>query len=86
MIDFCAWRHVFGEPGKGVHAHRVCDIAVVDFTLTFALAYLVWSLMGDSCPFAVVLGACFGVGVLAHRLFCVRTRIDRFLFPCAQDT
>jgi hypothetical protein len=32
-------------------------------------------------PFAYTLIALFVLGIILHRIFCVRTTIDKFLFP-----
>lgn len=78
-MDLCSWRHTLGEPGKGVHSIRLWDIAIVDLALTFVVAYLLWRWTDKRYDFLVILGACLGLGVWAHRLFCVRTRIDTYL-------
>lgn len=45
MIDFCKYKNIFGEPGKGVHQYRFAGVAIVDAGLTVLLAgvtTLVW--------------------------------------------
>lgn len=75
---------MFGAPGTGVHAHRLFGVAIVDVVATLVVACLVarfafrfpWASVGTLCT---VLAA-FALGVVAHRVFCVRTRVDRLLF------
>ena len=37
----CPYRHVFGRPGEGVHAHRIFGVASVDLALTVLGAALI---------------------------------------------
>lgn len=75
----CKYKDIFGKPGQGVHKYRIFNIAIVDFALTviagvFLAKYLkvnVW----------VMLAFLFLLGIVLHRLFCVRTTVDKYLFP-----
>ena len=76
----CEYRDMFGKVAQGVHAYRIADIAVVDVIATILLALLihhVWPKYG----FGYILLALFLLGIIMHRLFCVRTRIDKLIFP-----
>lgn len=81
----CRYRHALGRPGEGVHSYRLFGVAVVDVALTilaaalFARFALGWALL--SWRTAALTSTLFISGVAAHRLFCVRTRVDRLLFP-----
>ena len=74
----CPYANLFGRPGEGAHAYRIANIAVVDTVLTIVVALLVarWAHWN---PFLTLLGA-FGLGIILHRVFCVRTTVDRLLF------
>jgi hypothetical protein len=74
----CKYRDALGVPGKGVHAYRFMGIAVVDLVLTVVAAAVIARLAGWS--FAWTLGGLLVLGVGMHRLFCVRTTVDRLLF------
>lgn len=75
---FCEHRDVFGRPGQGVHARRVLGLAAVDVVGTVVIGLLAaW--VGGFTPWKAVALA-FLAGVVAHRLFCVRTTVDRLLF------
>ena len=82
----CAYKNLFGETGKGVHSIRVFNIAVVDViaTIIFAFAIHQFILEGMLGIYSVsiwwVLLACFILGIISHRLFCVRTTVDKWLF------
>ncbi len=69
---------VFGEVGKGIHSYRVFDIAIVDVLLTFLVAFLI-SKFGKFSFYKVVI-ILFVVGVIAHRVFRVNTKINKMIF------
>lgn len=69
---------MFGEPNQGVHALRFLNIAVVDVFSTLLGAYLLHYFTG--WPLVWTLVGLFVLGIILHRVFCVRTTVDRFLF------
>lgn len=73
----CPYKNFFGEPGEGVHAYRFFGIAVVDALLTILVAWMV-SFYFNLVFWKVLLGL-FIAGIVLHRLFCVRTTIDKLL-------
>jgi len=78
MSGLCKYSDMFGAPGTGVHSYRVFNIAVIDYSLTVVTAVLLsyhykWN-------FTYVLVGLFLSGIVAHRVFCVRTTVDRMLF------
>ena len=75
MVDFCKYKNIFGEPGKGVHSYRVMNIAVVDVLFTIIGAALISYF--TKYPFLYVLATLFILGIFFHWLFCVDTTIDR---------
>ena len=75
----CPYKYIFGEPNKGVHAHRIFDIAIVDVLSTIAAAYGISQYFKKD--FKEIMLVLFLLGIILHRLFCVRTTIDKFLFP-----
>jgi hypothetical protein len=74
----CPFSNVFGKPEEGVHSYRIMNVAVVDTLLTVLVAFII-----SRKHFWKVLVALFFAGILLHRLFCVRTTIDKLLFPHA---
>lgn len=81
-LDLCRYKDLFGRPGEGAHAYRVFDIAAVDVSVTFVVAYLAARVFGVA--FWKSLGILFIVGIITHRAFCVRTTVDKWLFPTIQ--
>jgi hypothetical protein len=75
---FCKHKDIFGEVKKGAHSYRLFNIAIVDVLATLLVAWLIsWSLHYN---FVFVLVCLFVIGIIMHRLFCVRTTIDKWLF------
>ena len=78
MVDLCKYKDIFGEPGQGVHSFRIFNIAIVDVLLTILGAFLISYFM--QINFGKTLLVLFILGIILHRLFCVRTTIDKLLF------
>lgn len=78
MVDLCKYKNLLGEPGKGVHSIRFMNIAVVDVMLTILLAFLISYYTNYSLIFILIL--VFILGIILHRLFCVKTTIDKLIF------
>jgi hypothetical protein len=68
----------FAVPRKSFHAIRVLDVAVVDVVGTLAIAWA-WSAMSGRSLWCTA-GVLFALGVVAHRLFGIRTKVDTMLF------
>jgi hypothetical protein len=77
-MSLCKYKNIFGEPNKGVHSYRIFNIAVVDVVATVLVAYLIAYLGNFS--FLQTLIFFFILGIVLHRIFCVRTTIDKMLF------
>jgi len=77
-ISLCPYKDIFGKPKEGVHQYRLFDIAIVDVLFTIGGAYLVSKFTKQD--FKLVLLILFLSGIALHRLFCVQTTIDKFLF------
>ena len=72
---FCSYSTMLGEVNQGIHAYRVLDIAIVDVIGTFLIAYLI-----SKKHFVKTAILLFVLGIVLHRLFCVRTTLDKLLF------
>ena len=74
----CAYRDMFGKPGEGAHSIRIFDVAVVDVVATLIGAWFIASAVDIGYGWALL--GLFLAGIVLHRLFCVRTRVDRWLW------
>tara|TARA_B110000495_G_scaffold195355_1_gene202773 strand:+ start:2276 stop:2521 length:246 start_codon:yes stop_codon:yes gene_type:complete len=80
MWYFCKYKYILGEPKKGLHSYRVFNIAIVDVLLTFILAKFIQYYIMEESELSLILVFCFIAGVILHRVFCVKTTIDKLLF------
>ena len=77
---FCEFKDMFGKPNEGSHKYRIpcLDIAAVDVIATFIVGLLIYIIIGGSYKNIIII--LFLSSILLHRLFCVRTKVDKFLF------
>jgi len=80
MTIFCKYSELFGKVGEGIHSYRIFDIALIDVIVTIIFAYFIHKLFLKKYKFYQVLIGIFIVGIIAHRLFCVRSAVDKILF------
>ena len=82
----CKYKNIFGKPGEGAHSIRIFNIAIIDVLATILLAITIHQIILEQSlgihyiSIWLVIGLCFLAGVIAHRVFCVRTTIDKLLF------
>jgi hypothetical protein len=75
----CQYKHMFGDVNAGIHSYRLLNIAVVDVIFTLLGAFLLSNLF--RVDFVYIACGLFALGIVCHRMFCVRTTVDAFLFP-----
>ena len=86
-MSLCKYKNVFGEPNTGIHSVRVFNFAIFDILATILVGVLLhqyiiveWLEMSSSIKLWMVLVVLFALGILLHRLYCVRTTVDKILF------
>lgn len=86
-MSLCKYKNIFGEPNTGIHSIRVFDIAIFDVLSTIIGAIVIHQIiiisildMGNTIRLWMVVVSLFILGIILHRLFCVRTTIDKLLF------
>ena len=77
-MSLCKYKNYFGESGKGVHSYRIFNIAIVDVVMTLIGALIISYLSGIKFIWSAL--GLFILGILLHRIFCVRTTIDKAIF------
>ena len=77
---FCNYSEIFGKVGEGLHSYRIFDIAIIDVIFTIIGAYFLQKNIFKKYNYHEVLVGLFLLGVIMHRLFCVRTTVDKLLF------
>ena len=68
----------FGKVGEGVHKTRIFNIAIIDVIMSI-IGALIISYLFKVCFIRTLIGV-FLTGIVLHRIFCVRTTVDKFLF------
>jgi len=74
----CPFSEIFGKPNEGVHSYRIFNLAIIDILLTIIGAFIIAKLFNYN--FMVILIIIFILGIILHRLFCVNTTINKFIF------
>jgi len=78
-MDLCKYKNALGESGKGIHSYKLFGISMADVIMTFIGAWIISYFLKSS--FIKTLIILFLLGIILHRLFCVRTTVDKLLFP-----
>jgi hypothetical protein len=68
-----------GVPNEGIHSYRIFNIAYMDVIGTIIGAILLAWIMKWNY-FRTIIGM-FVFGIIIHRIFDVRTTVDKLLFP-----
>jgi hypothetical protein len=80
-MSLCKYKNMLGEPDKGIHSYRLFGVAMADVIMTVIAAAAISYFRKQS--FIQILLFLFLLGIVLHRIFCVRTTIDKLLFPNA---
>jgi hypothetical protein len=74
----CKYKNIFGKPNEGVHSIRFMNLAVVDIISTIIGGFLIAKYFNLNIYLTIF--TLFLLGIIAHRLFCVKTQVDKILF------
>lgn len=77
-MDLCKYQNSLGIPNQGVHSYRLFGLAIVDVIFTIIGAMIISYFSNRSFVYTLIF--LFLLGIILHRLFCVRTTIDKLLF------
>ena len=77
-VGLCKYKDALGVPGQGVHSYRIFNIAIVDVIMTVIGAYLFSLIFRTSFLYTTIV--LFILGIILHKIFCVKTTVDKFLF------
>lgn len=77
-MNLCQYKNSLGVPQKGIHKYRLGGLAVVDVFFTLLASFFLSYYFRISWITTSLL--LFALGIVMHRLFCVRTTIDKILF------
>lgn len=85
-MNLCMYKNIFGKVTKGVHSYRFFNLAMVDVIMTLIGGLIISKLSRITkssyyhLSFIQTTIGLFILGIIMHRLFCVRTTIDKLLF------
>ena len=74
----CIYKDSLGIAGQGFHTHFL-GIAILDVIGTILIAHLLSYFFNWNIYLTLI--ATFLTGIVLHRMFCVRTTVDKILFP-----
>ena len=80
--DLCKYKNALGIPGQGIHSFRFFGVAIADVIMTIIGAYFISLFTKWNYLYTLVI--LFILGIFLHRIFCVRTTVDKLLFPNAK--
>ncbi len=78
-MDLCKYKNILGQPNKGIHSYRFFGVAIADVIMTIIGALIISYFFKYSFLYTLI--TLFITGIFLHRLFCVRTTIDKIVFP-----
>lgn len=78
-MNLCKYKDSLGKPNKGIHSTRVFGLAFWDIIMTVVGGAVLSKPL--RLPVAKSIILLFIVGIVSHRVFCVRTTVDKLLFP-----
>ena len=83
-MTLCKYKNILGKPNEGIHSVRLFNISIMDVLMTIIVGILIQLFLMRVChiyiDLFIILFILFSLGILLHRLFCVRTTIDKLLF------
>ena len=74
----CKYKDALGKPKTGIHSYRIFNIAIADVIMTIIASLIISYFFKFN--FWITLIVLFLLGILLHRIFCVKTTIDKMLF------
>lgn len=78
MGNLCKYKDMLGKPRDGWRKYRIFDLAIFDMSVVL-LFCIVFSII-FKVSFWITLVITIIIGIIVHRLFCVRTGLDKLLF------
>ena len=76
-MTLCKFKNMFGEPNTGLHSIRIFNIAIIDVLLTIIAGLYISKQY--NYKLINVLIVLFISGIIIHKLFCVKTKLNEML-------
>ena len=78
MSNLCKYKDALGIPKKGIHSYRLFGVAIADVIMTIIGAFIISYIFNLNFKYTLVI--LFLLGIFLHRIFCVKTTLDKLLF------
>ena len=78
-MNLCKYKNALGVPNEGIHSYRLFGVAIVDVVMTIIGAFMISYFFKYNLLYTPI--CLFVLGIIAHRLFCVRTTVNKIIFP-----
>lgn len=75
----CKYKNLLGKLNQGIHQYRLFGVSIADVIMTIIAAGIISYF--SKYNFLMILIILFLSGIILHRIFCVRTTVDKLLFP-----
>lgn len=72
------YKNIFGKPNEDIHSYRIFNVAIMDVIFTIIGGYIIANLLNWSKTNTII--GLFILGIFMHRLFDVKTTIDKIIF------
>ena len=76
-MNLCKYKDMLGVPNQGIHSYRLFGVAIADVLMTIVGAFIISRIF--HVRFITTLIVLFLLGIFLHRIFCVRTTVDKLL-------
>ena len=77
-MNLCKYKNILGIPKQGIHSYRLFGVAIMDVIFTIIAAFLITYLCKIKLKYTIPF--LFILGIILHRLFCVKTTVDKLIF------
>jgi len=77
-MNLCQYSNILGKPKEGIHSYRLFNIAILDVIGTLIIGYIIHR--RTKIKLYIINIILFLSGILLHKLFCVKTTVDKLLF------
>lgn len=78
MFGLEVYKNIFGKPNEGLHKYKIFDIAIIDVLFTLLFAYLIQKYY--DMPLIYIFLILIFIGIIAHKLFDVKTGLNNMIF------
>ena len=78
MSNLCKYKDLFGKPNDGIRKYRIFDISLFDVGVVVICSVFISWLFKISLILTLIV--IFTLGIVVHRIFCVKTGLDKKLF------